>query len=133
MTPNIEPLLEASPAIQIHVATVIPAAILGLIQFILPKGTTLHRLIGVTFMILMIVTAIAAFFIPSFMGGRFSFIHLFIPLTLVTVPRAYFAARRGDIRTHQYSLIGLYVGAIGIAGFLAFTPGRIMHELVFGG
>lgn len=130
---NLHPLFEASIAIQLHVYTVVPAAILGLIQFAMPKGTTVHRIIGTTFMLLMIATAIAAFFIPSFMGGRFGFIHLFIPLTLWTVPRAYLAARRGDIKTHRNSLIGLYAGAICIAGFLAFMPGRIMHEMFFGG
>ena len=29
-------------------------------------------------------------------------------------------------------MIGVYVGALLIAGALAFTPGRIMHEVVFG-
>ncbi len=130
---TLAPLWDASLAIQIHVLTVVPAAVLGLIQFLLPKGTPLHRAIGYAFMTLMVVTAIAAFFIPSFMGGRFSAIHLFIPLTLITVPRALLAARRGDIRAHKWSLIGLYFGAIGIAGFFAFMPGRVMHQIIFGG
>jgi uncharacterized membrane protein len=29
-------------------------------------------------------------------------------------------------------MIGLYIGGILIAGGLAFMPGRIMHEMVFG-
>jgi uncharacterized membrane protein len=30
-------------------------------------------------------------------------------------------------------MVGLFVSGIGIAGTLAFTPGRIMHAVVFGG
>lgn len=130
---NLTPLFEASLAIQIHVATVVPAALLGLFQFVMPKGTELHRWTGRFFMILMLITAIAAFFIPSFMGARFGFIHLFIPLTLFSIPSAWLAARRGNIKNHARSLSAFYIGAIGIAGFLSFIPGRVMHQMFFGG
>ena len=130
---NLSPLLEASLAIKIHAATVIPAAFLGLFQFLLPKGTGVHRTVGYAFMILMLVTSVAAFFIPSFMGTRFSFIHLFIIVTVVGVTRAWFAIRAGKVRAHAISLASVYLGAIGIAGYFAFQPGRIMHDVLFGG
>lgn len=129
---NLEPLLSASLAIQLHFIAVVPAFFLGTLQLFLPKGTSLHRITGYLFMLLMVLTAIAAFFIPSFMGGRFSFIHLFIPLTLITVPRGLTAARNGNVKAHRNAMIGLYVGALGIAGLLAFGPGRVMNEMFFG-
>ncbi len=40
-------------------------------------------------------------------------------------------------RTHRYKLhratmMGLFISGIGIAGVLAFMPGRIMHAVAFG-
>jgi uncharacterized membrane protein len=64
--------------------------------------------------------------------GHFGFIHLFSVLTLFSVPQAYFAIKRGDIRTHQTSMMSLYVGAILIAGAFTFMPGRYLHSLFFG-
>ncbi len=129
---NLEPLLSAPLAIQLHVATVVPAFFSGTIQMVLPKGTLIHRLNGYLFMTLMVATAIMAFFIHGSYGARFSFIHLFIPLTLFSVPSGLLAARRGDVKGHRNSMIGLYVGALLIAGTLAFAPGRIMNQLFFG-
>ncbi len=133
MAINLEPLLSASLAIQLHVYTVVPAFFLGTVQMILPKGTAIHRINGGVFMALMVSTAIIAFFIPSFMGARFSFIHLFIPLTLFTVPRALVASRRENIKAHRNAMIGLYVGALLIAGLLSFMPGRVMFNMFFAG
>lgn len=134
---TLEPLFDASLAIQTHFYTVVPAFVLGTIQMALPKGTRLHRWNGYVYMALMMLTATAAAFIPSFMEqgrvlGHFGYIHLFVILTYVTVPLALWSARRGDVRGHRSAMIGLYIGGILIAGGLAFMPGRIMHEMVFG-
>lgn len=130
---NLEPLLEASLAIQVHVATVVPAFFLGLFQFVLPKGTRFHRGVGYAFMVLMIMTSVAAFFIPSFMGSRFSYIHLFIPFTIFGVFQAYRRIRRGQVFAHALSIASVYFGALIIAGYFAFKPGRIMHDIFFAG
>ena len=129
---NFEPLFNAPLAIQIHVATVVPAFFLGTLQMVLPKGTGLHRVCGYLFMVLMVITACAAFFIPSFTGGRFSLIHLFIPLTLYSVPAALLAIKRGNVKGHRNAMIGLYIGGLIIAGGLALEPGRIMNTVIFG-
>jgi uncharacterized membrane protein len=34
---------------------------------------------------------------------------------------------------HRSTMIGLYVGALVIAGLFTFVPGRIMHKVLFGG
>lgn len=130
---NLAPLLEASLPIQIHVFTVVPAFVIGLFQFALPKGTFVHRTAGYTFMALMLVTSVSAFFIESFTGSRFSLIHLFIPLTISGLFLAWRAARQGRVMGHIFAIMSVYIGAIGIAGYFAFMPGRIMHKLAFGG
>ena len=125
-------IANAPLAVQIHLFTVLPAFLLGTwLIFASRKGSPLHRVIGASYMALMVVTATAAIFIRSF-GGGFSLIHLFVPLTFASVVWALIAIRRGWVKAHRGAMIGLYVGGLLIAGALAFTPGRIMHGLVFG-
>lgn len=134
---NLDPLLNAPFAVQLHVYTVVPAFVLGTWQiFFSTKGTPFHRAVGYTYLTLMSVTAISTLFIHQINpDGPFfglSWIHLFVPLTLFGVYGALVTARRHDIKGHRRSMIGVYVGALLIAGGLAFMPGRIMHEVVFG-
>ena len=127
--------------IQLHWATATLAFAVGLGQLLLAKGTTRHRLWGRAYVVLMIVTAVAAFFIRSpaptgpmgylSLGGT-SWIHLFVPLTLTAVPLGLLAARRGNIKAHERHMVGSFLGALVIAGAFTFVPGRRMHLLVFG-
>ena len=45
-------------------------------------------------------------------------------------PAAYIYARRGNIRDHQRSMIGLYVGGLVIVGILALVPGYMLNDLL---
>ena len=119
----------------LHLATVIPAFFIGTLLMLIKKGTKLHKGAGRVYMILMLVTAAITLFMPAHVGARilnhFGFIHLFSFLTIYSVPRAYFAIKKGDVKTHKRSMIGLYIGAIIIAGGFTFTPGRYMYQLFF--
>jgi uncharacterized membrane protein len=42
------------------------------------------------------------------------------------------AARRHNVRSHKFTMIGIFFGALVIAGLFTFVPGRIMHAVVFG-
>ena len=134
---SLAPLLSASWAVQLHVATVVPAAVIGVWLIVFSgKGSVAHRKWGVTYMVLMVVTACVALFIHEtnprgFMG--FSFIHLFVPITWISVVMAWRAARRGDVARHKAAVIGSYVGGILIAGGLTFLPGRVMYHMFTGG
>jgi len=126
------PLIEASLPIKVHFFTVVPAFFIGTwMIFLSTKGAPVHRAMGYAYFGLMGTTAFAAFFIRSSTGG-FSFIHLFIPLTAWAIFSAYRAIKRGDVQGHRYSMYGLYVGGLMIAGALTFLPGRRMHEVFFG-
>ena len=130
---NIDPVLQAPLAIKVHLATVLPAFAIGTWQiFFSKKGSRFHRSLGFVYLSLMTVTAVAAFFIRSVGNGSLSLIHLFIPLTFFGVFSALWNVRRGDIVGHKRAMLGLYFGGILIAGTLAFMPGRVMHQLVFG-
>jgi uncharacterized membrane protein len=120
----------------LHLATVIPAFFIGAMQLIRYKGTPSHRLLGKVYMVLMLATAFITLAMPAHVGPRilnhFGFIHIFSLLALTNVPIAYVAARRGNIRAHRGAMIALYVGGILIAGAFAFSPGRMLHEWLFG-
>lgn len=86
---TLAPLLHAPLAVQIHVATVVPAFFIGTYQiFLSRKGAPFHRALGYIYLTLMTITSIAALFVhqimpKAFMG--FSPIHLIVPLTLFGV------------------------------------------------
>ncbi len=123
--------------VYLHLATVIPAAALGLVQFILPKGTTLHRHLGRIYTALMMSTAVIALGIPAEFGPRllnhFGGIHVFCLVVLVSLPMAIRHARRGELVSHVWAMVGVYVGAIGIAGSLTLLPGRLLHQWLIAG
>ena len=119
----------------IHLATVVPALLLG--PFILwrEKGDGTHRLLGRIWAGLLLVTAIASVFIRAPGGGiagtGFSAIHMFTVWTFINIPLAVWMARKGDIATHRAMMTGLYVGLC-VAGAFTLIPGRILGNLVFG-
>ncbi len=130
---SLQPLLDASLAVQFHVATVIPAAILGGVVFLRPKGNATHRLIGRIWVVLMVVTSASTFFIHEIrMFHGFSPIHLLSVFTIWGCLQSVYFARRGEIIRHKRFMQGVYVGGIVIAGGFTFVPGRIMHAVAFG-
>lgn len=133
---NLTPLLEASLAVQVHAATIVPAFFIGTFQiFFSRKGAPVHRALGYMYLALMIAGSLSALFIheinPEGPLG-FSPIHLFVPLTLLSVVGALYGARKQNIALHRNSMIGAYVGGLVIAGGFALAPGRIMHSVLFG-
>lgn len=130
---NIDPILQAPIAVKVHLATILPAFAIGTWQiFASIKGSRPHRAWGFVYMGLMVVTAIAAYFIRNVGHGGLSLIHLFIPLTLFSVIIALWALHRGNIRRHRRAMVGLYIGGLLLGGALALMPGRVMHRLFFG-
>lgn len=125
-------LLESPSAIQIHLAAAIAAFVLGLVQFVGPKGTGFHRAVGWIWVLLIGTAAVSSLFIRQINPGAFSFIHILSGWTLVVLPMAIYAARRGDIARHRGRMVGLFVGGLLIAGTLAFLPGRLMWRLFLG-
>jgi uncharacterized membrane protein len=137
---NLAPLLEAPLPVIVHVATVVPAFFLGLWQLAFStRGSRGHRVVGTAYLVLMSVTAVTSVFVhasglPHLTVGplRFSWIHLFVPLTLSGVTRSTIAVRRHDVEGHRRSMIATFAGALLIAGLFAFTPGRLMYRMFFG-
>ena len=118
-----------------HLATVLPAALIGGYLLIARKGSSVHRLLGKIYMILMLATALITLAMPGTVGGtvlgHLGPIHIFSIVVLISVPRAYSAIRRGDQRTHQISMVMTYIGAILIAGGFTLAPDRYLHDVLF--
>jgi uncharacterized membrane protein len=130
-------LLAAPMAVQIHLATVVPAFAISTWQiFFSRKGAPLHRAFGFLYLALMTITAVAALFIHQLPAmdifHGFGPIHLFVPLTLFGVTGALYGARTHNIPLHRRAMLGVYIGGLLIAGSLAFLPGRLMHAWLFG-
>jgi uncharacterized membrane protein len=134
MGEKLELLLHAPWLMQWHLATVLPATILGAWLLLGKKGDTRHRTLGKLYLGLMLVTALSTIGMPAYVGPPLQLgpVRLFVPRTLHGVWSALATVRRGDIQGHKRAMVGLYVGALLIAGALSFAPGRLMHRMFFG-
>ncbi len=138
---SLQPLLDAPWVVQIHAFGAIAAILLGAVQFAAPKGTLPHKLIGVVWLLLMSAIAISSIFIrPSLYPGLplvkwFSWIHLFTVMTAFGIISGMMLLLKGGptLKHHARPFIGIFIGGLIIAGAFAFMPGRIMHQVVFGG
>ncbi len=130
---SLAPLLNAPFAIQLHAFCAISAFILGLVQFSAPKGTLPHRAVGYLWFGLMLAIAISSFWIHAIdQWHGFSLIHLLSIYTLVSLPPALLAARRGKIGVHKAMVSSMFFFALVVARAFTFLPGRIMNSVVTG-
>jgi len=131
---SLEPLWVAPFPIAWHAMAALAALVLGAAQFALPKGTFRHRVIGFMWAGLMLFIAASSFWINEIrLLGPWSPIHLLSILVLVTVPLAVWHAHNHLVKRHRKAMIPLYVLALVGAGIFTLLPGRVMHEVVFGG
>lgn len=130
---TLSPLFSAVPPIPGHAIAAFAAILLAAVQVLGPKGSTRHRIFGWAFVIAMGYVAISAIFIWEIrLWGRWSPIHLIIPVTLWSLYASVRAARAGDVKRHRNGMISIVVTALLITGAFTFLPGRIMHEVFFG-
>ena len=118
--------------IKFHIAAAVGAFVIGLIILLRPKGTGFHKTLGWSWVVAMAATAISSFFITGLNGHNLSIIHLISGWTVVALPMALVAIRRGNVKAHRRTMTGLYVGGLLIAGLLTFLPGRVMYVMFFG-
>jgi len=131
---SLAPLTSASLVIQVHAYAAMAAFVLGVVQLARVKGTASHRALGYLWVALMLVVALSSFWIHDLrVWGPWSPIHLLSILTLAMLPYGIAMARMGVTRGHKMTMLGLFTGALVIAGIFTLAPGRIMYRVVFGG
>src|SRR5690606_24277425 len=122
-----------TPVVAIHASFALAALLLGPFALWTRLGTRQrprwHRRAGYAWVACMVVAAASAMFIhgadlPSVAG--FSPLHLLVPFTLLMLWRAFACLRRGEIRGHRITMLGLYLGACVTAGGFALLPDRLL-------
>lgn len=126
-----EPVLSASMAVQVHIASALSAFVIGATLMLAPKGLRFHRTLGWAWVVAMTITAGSSFFITGMMGSNYSPIHALSAWTMIGLPFGIAAVRRRNIREHRQSMTGMFVGAILVAGLFSFLPGRLMWDIFF--
>jgi uncharacterized membrane protein len=127
--------------IQLHWATAALAFFLGLFIILRPKGTAVHRTVGVVYSLSMLITSVAAFFVRhgEVSGWEYlslkgmSWIHLFVPLTLFGIISGVLLITIGrNPQAHRRAMVSTFMGGLIIAGGFTFIEGRRMNLLFFG-
>lgn len=125
---TLSPFLSHAFAVQFHLVTAVLALLLGLALLLRRKGTRWHRWLGRTWALSMLAVALSSFWITG--TGRFSVIHLLSVLTIAMLVLAVWAIRTGRVRTHRFTMIGLFAGGLIGAGAGAFVPGRLISQML---
>ena len=122
-----------------HITFALGAVPVGVYIFLTKKGTSRHKLAGRFWVALLTIVSMSAIPIQSINPGHYSLIHLLIPYTIGSLIYSIWNIRRFKVTrlqkyryAHMYSMIGVYVGALLIAGAFTLLPGRLLHGVVFG-
>lgn len=122
---------ELTTASAIHLAAVVPAVVIGIVQIASKKGTRPHKVLGWIWVMAMLVVAVSSLWIMEIRkGAGFSVIHQLSIWTLVSLSAAIWFIRRGNVRAHKRFMVGTLLGLAG-AGLGALAPGRFLSILIF--
>jgi uncharacterized membrane protein len=65
--------------------------------------------------------------------GNFSLIHLLSVFSLAMLPLGIYFARQHNAVGHRKTMLGLFFGALLIAGAFTLLPSRMLGRIMFGG
>ena len=123
----------AENPIPTHAYAAVLAVILGGIQLLRPKGTSSHKYLGYTWVLLMLWVSITSFWIQTIkIIEPFRPIHFLSIFTIWSVFDAIRSAKNGNIRRHKRMMKLLYILALVVTGLSTLLPGRIMNTVLFG-
>jgi len=127
---NFALLNTAGLPVQLHLAGTLTALGIGIVILSSPKGTQIHRRLGWAYVAAMLLAATSSVWIQT--RGHFSPIHILTILTYVMLLLGIISIRRGRVSAHRKIMIGLFSGALVVAGLLTMLPGRLMGRVVLG-
>ena len=124
--------MTSSLALQTHVASALTTFAIGVLMLTrIVKGSRAHKRLGWTWVVAMGATAISSFFLVGLNGNSYSFIHGLSAWTVITLPFAIAAVRRGKVQSHAKEMTGLFINGMLIAGLFSFLPGRLLWHTFF--
>ena len=128
-----------TPTMAIHLFAALGALLLGPLAIWARRSPhskpALHRWTGRLWVLLMLGAALSAMGIrhsPLAMWQGFSLIHLFVPLTLVSLAVAMWAVATRRIGLHRRIMQSLFVFALVVPGAFTLLPSRYLGDLVWG-
>ncbi|GAB3646550.1 DUF6622 family protein [Ramlibacter alkalitolerans] len=131
--------MELNPVIALHLGAALAAVAIGPVALWARLGARqrprLHRAFGMTWVVLMVLTAVSALFIrdrhlPNIAG--FTPIHLLVPFTLGSLVLAFRHLARRDFAAHAKTMQRLYLGACVVAGAFTLLPQRLLGNALWG-
>jgi uncharacterized membrane protein len=127
---NLSAFKSAPMATRIHAVAILTLVVTGWVMVYLPKGDRRHRILGwswVSSMVLMGLTALAVphgdSWVAAYAGGGSA---------LVLLAYGVLSVKRGKLRNHGRTMAILMIALV-LMTLLSLLPGRLMHEVVFGG
>ena len=127
-----------TPTIAVHMSLALSAVAIGPWVLWTRMGATtrpqLHRALGYAWVTCMLGAALTGLFIRDFRLPNlwgYTPIHLLIPLTLLSLYRAFRFLAAGNIRGHRKTMQWLYINACIVAGGFTLLPGRYLGDLVW--
>ena len=95
-------------------------------------------MLGRIWVAILLIVFLTAIFIQTIKPGQYSLIHLLIPCTIAPLIYSIWNIRRFKKTiikrykiTHLRSMIGVYIGALLIAGAFTLMSGRFFNEIIF--
>ncbi len=120
---------EFTPVILVHLSSAVAALVLGIGVFLRRKGSFSHRMLGRTWVGLMLVTAISTYWIRA--SGSFSWIHGLSAISIVALAFAVYFAITGNIRRHQRIMTAVFFVALVVAGVFTLLPQRLLGQALW--
>jgi len=123
--------------VQAHAGFGLAALVVGAARVGWPHGEAMDRLLGWSFLGLLVLTAASAALLsrpvatPSLLGVTVG--HLFILATALGVAAALWAARAHDRLRWRNIVTALFAGVVVMAGLFELLPGRILNTVLAGG
>jgi uncharacterized membrane protein len=110
-----------------HAVAASLALVLGAFQIMRrTKGDLTHRIVGRTWVVLMLYVSAGSFFFGGYDQAVAVFLRLLATWTLASVTVGVFMARRGNIRRHRGLMVGNYIGLLAaLVGVLAVHTRRV--------
>jgi uncharacterized membrane protein len=118
--------------IAVHIAAAVLSLVVGASILLCQKGTPRHRLMGRVWVAAMFVTVLSSFGIRELNHGHLSWIHSLAVLTAISLVRAIWAIRQGNVSAHVAAMRGSFIGLV-VAGIAAVvTPQRFLNIMIGG-
>jgi len=131
--------MQLNSVIAVHMSLALSAVAIGPLVLWTRLGSItrpqLHRALGYAWVTCMLGAALTGLFIRDFRLPNlwgYTPIHLLIPLTLISLYRAFRYLAAGNITGHRKTMQWLYFSGCIVAGGFTLLPGRYLGDLVWG-